>query len=272
MSWASSRSTICRSHQPHHDGADARRLERLNRYLARSGVASRRAADDLISSGSVRVNGDVPPPSGVLVDPDKDTITVDGRVVKPRTKHRYLMLNKPVGVITTAKDEASRTTVLDAVGEEGLSGHRLFPVGRLDADTSGLLVLTDDGELAFRLTHPRYKVAKEYIAVVAGSPSASDLESMRTGVQLEDGKTQPAEVEVVGFDPAAGTGRTEVRVVIREGRHRQVRRMLQAVGHKVHALNRTAFGPLRLGRLKPGNWRLLRDAEVAALHKSAGLR
>jgi 23S rRNA pseudouridine2605 synthase len=217
------------------------------------------------------VNGERPPPSGVLVDPDKDIVTIDGRIVKPRTKHRYLMLNKPVGVITTAKDEAARTTVLDAVGEEGLAGHRLFPVGRLDADTSGLLVLTDDGELAFRLTHPRYKVAKEYIAVVAGSPSASDLESMRTGVQLEDGKTQPAEVEVVGFDPAAGTGRTEVRVVIREGRHRQVRRMLQAVGHKVQSLRRIGFGPLKLGRLKVGDWRVLSEGEIEALHRAVGV-
>jgi len=111
-------------------------LERLNRFLARSGVASRRGADDLISSGSVLVNGDRPPPSGVLVDPDRDVVTVDGLVVKPRIKHRYLMLNKPLGVITTAKDEASRPTVLDAVGDEGMAGHRLFPVGRLDADTT----------------------------------------------------------------------------------------------------------------------------------------
>lgn len=217
------------------------------------------------------VNGRRPPPSGVLVDPEKDTVTVDGRIVKPRTKHRYLMLNKPVGVITTAKDEAARTTVLDAVGEEGLAGHRLFPVGRLDADTSGLLVLTDDGELAFRLTHPRYKVAKEYIAIVAGSPKTNDLESMRTGVQLDDGKTQPAEVEIVGFDPAVGTGRTEIRVVIREGRHRQVRRMLEAVGHKVQSLRRIGFGPLKLGRLKGGDWRVLSEGEVEALHRAVGL-
>lgn len=245
-------------------------MERLNHFLARAGVASRRGADELISAGSVLVNGERPPPSGVLVDPDKDTVTVDGRVVKPRTKHRYLMLNKPLGVITTAKDEASRTTVLDAVGDEGLGGHRLFPVGRLDADTSGLLLLTDDGELAFRLTHPRYKVVKEYIAVVAGSLSASDVESLRSGVDLDDGITAPAEVEVVRFDPAptAGAGRAEVRLVIREGRHRQVRRMLHAVGHKVQSLRRTAFGPLKLGRLKIGDWRVLGEAEVDALRRA----
>ena len=243
-------------------------MERLNRFLARSGVASRRGADDLISSGSVLVNGDRPPPSGVLVDPDRDVVTVDGRVVKPRIKHRYLMLNKPLGVITTAKDEASRPTVLDAVGDEGMAGHRLFPVGRLDADTTGLLVLTDDGELAFRLTHPRYKVAKEYIAVVVGSPNEKDVESLRTGVELEDGKTAPAEVEIVSFDPAPGAARTELRMVIREGRHRQVRRMLHAIGHKVQSLRRTGFGPLKLGRLKTGDWRVLGEAEVEALRRA----
>jgi len=245
-------------------------LERLNRFLARSGVSSRRGADELIAAGSVLVNGDRPPPSGVLIDPEKDTVTVDGRVVKPLTKHRYLMLNKPLGVITTAKDEASRSTVLDTIGEEGLAGHRLFPVGRLDGDTSGLLLLTDDGELAFRLTHPRYKVAKEYIAIVAGNLSASDAESLRNGVELDDGMTAPAEVEVVRFDaaPSAGAGRTEVRVVIREGRHLQARRMLHAVGHKVQSLRRTAFGPLRLGRLKTGDWRVLVEPEIEALRRA----
>lgn len=214
------------------------------------------------------VNGEIAPPSGVLIDPDSDTVTVAGRVVKPRSKHRYVMLNKPLGVITTAKDEASRPTVLDAIGDEGLAGHRLFPVGRLDADTTGLLVLTDDGELAFRLTHPRYKVAKEYVVVVAGSPNANDLESLRSGVELDDGKTAPAEVEVIGFEPAGGAGRTEVRVVIREGRQRQVRRMLHAVGHKVQSLRRVGFGPLKLGRLKVGDWRVLGEAEIEALRRS----
>ncbi len=246
-------------------------MERLNRFLARSGVASRRAADELIASGSVRVNGEVSPPSGVLIDPEKDEISVDGRTVKPLTRHRYLMLNKPLGVITTAKDESSRTTVLDAVGDEGAAGHRLFPVGRLDADTTGLLVLTDDGDLAFRLTHPRYKVAKEYVAVVAGSPSEKDIEALRSGVDLDDGKTAPAEVEVVGFEEAPGAGRTEVRVVIREGRQRQVRRMLQSVGHRVQSLRRTGFGPLKLGRLKVGGWRVLSEGEVEALRRAVGI-
>jgi 23S rRNA pseudouridine2605 synthase len=180
------------------------------------------------------------------------------------------MLNKPRGVITTARDEASRRTVLDVIAEEGRHGHRLFPVGRLDADSAGLLLLTDDGDLAYRLAHPRFKVAKEYDVVIAGRLSSQDLQTLRQGVKLDDGMTAPAEIEVVRSTKGnRDSGRARIRVVIREGRHRQVRRMLQAVGHKVLALERTAYGPLRLGRLKPGGWRLLSDAELAALHRAA---
>ena len=260
------------SGRPPHTGGVPPPQERLNRFLARAGVASRRAADELISSGSVRVNGERPPPSGVLIDPSTDQVTVDGRVVKAVTKHRYVVLNKPLGVITTARDESARTTVLDVVGEEGQNGHRLFPVGRLDADTSGLLLLTDDGELAFRLTHPRYKVSKEYVVVVIGSPSAADLDALRTGVKLEEGVTAPAEVDALGVTPGSRDSvLAELRIEIREGRHRQVRRMVHATGHKVHSLRRTGFGPLRLGRLKTGGWRVLGEAEVAALHRAVSI-
>jgi 23S rRNA pseudouridine2605 synthase len=232
-------------------------------------VASRRAADQLIASGSVRVNGEQPPASGREIDPDHDQVTVDGRPVRPPTTHRHLMLNKPLGVITTARDEASRTTVLDVIGEEGKHGHRLFPVGRLDADSTGLLLLTDDGDLAYRLTHPRYKVAKEYEVVVAGVPVSRNLKALREGVKLDDGITAPAEVEMLRATTGGrDSGRAELRVVIREGRQRQVRRMLQAVGHKVVSLRRTGFGPLRLGRLKTGGWRVLSDGEVAALRRA----
>ncbi len=229
-------------------------------------MASRRTADRLISSGAVRVNGKVPPPDGLLVDPDHDHVTVDGRAVRPTTQHRYLMLNKPLGVITTAKDESGRTTVLDVVGDEGLSGHRIFPVGRLDADSTGLLLLTDDGELAYRLTHPSFKIPKEYIAVVGGSLGKAKLETLSTGVQLEDGMTAPAHVEVLRVMPGPAT---ELRVVISEGRHRQVRRMLMAVGHRLQSLRRTAYGPLKLGRLKVGGWRVLGEAEVEALRRAS---
>ena len=180
-----------------------------------------------------------------------------------------MLLNKPLGVITTARDQASRTTVLDVVGDEGKSGHRLFPVGRLDADTTGLLLLTDDGDLAFRLTHPGYKVSKEYIALVAGNPASADIDSLRHGVQLDDGLTAPAEVDVLRITPGSrDSGIAEVRIVIREGRHRQVRRMLHFVGHKVQSLKRVGFGPLKLGRLKEGGWRVLGEAEVAALQRA----
>jgi 23S rRNA pseudouridine2605 synthase len=228
-------------------------------------VASRRAADRLISSGAVKVNGRVPPPEGLLIDPDHDRVTVDGRDIRPRTQHRYLMLNKPLGVITTARDESGRTTVLDVIGEEGMAGHRLFPIGRLDADSTGLLLLTDDGDLAFRLTHPSYKVPKEYIAVVGGRVPKSKLEELRQGVVLDDGPTAPAEIEVMAALPGPTT---ELRVVISEGRHRQVRRMLMHVGHRVQSLRRSAFGPLKLGRLKVGGWRLLVDREVEALNRA----
>lgn len=182
------------------------------------------------------------------------------------------MLNKPLGVIATAKDEASRTTVLDVVGEEGMHGHRLFPVGRLDADSTGLLLLTDDGELSFRLTHPRFKIAKEYVAVVAGVPTTKDLETLRSGVALDDGNTAPAEVDLLRATTGPrDSGRAELRIVIGEGRNRQVRRMVHAVGHKVQSLRRTAFGPLRLGRLKTGGWRVLTPGEVDALRRAAGL-
>lgn len=220
----------------------------------------------------VRVNGELGA-TGRVIDPDHDTVTVNGRPVKPPARYRYVMLNKPLGVITTAKDEAARPTVLDVIGPEGRLGHRLFPVGRLDADTTGLLLLTDDGELSYRLTHPRFKVAKEYVVIVAGVPAAKDLQALRTGVKLDDGMTAPAEVQLVRATTAArDSGRAEVRVVISEGRQRQVRRMLLAVGHRVQLLRRTAFGPLRLGRLKVGGWRVLSAGEISAVRRAAGLK
>ena len=181
-------------------------------------------------------------------------------------RRRYLVLNKPAGVVTTARDPQRRPTVLGLVPPE-VAGGRLFPVGRLDADTTGLLLLTDDGPLAHRLAHPRHKVAKEYVAVVSGVPGERDLRRLRAGVELEDGRTQPAEVEAL----ETRGGLTRLRIVIREGRNRQVRRMLEAVGHPVRELQRTAFGPVHLGRLRPGGVRRLRPPEVERLRRAAGL-
>jgi len=175
-------------------------------------------------------------------------------------------------VITTPSDEVGRRTVLDVIGREGLGGHRLFPVGRLDGDSTGLLLLTDDGELSYRLTHPRYKVAKEYTVTVAGVPEPAELDALRRGVRLSDGPTAPARVELLRATRGdRDSGRADLRVVIGEGRHRQVRRMLEAVGHRVVRLRRSAFGPLRLGRMREGEWRTLTPREVAALRQAAGL-
>jgi 23S rRNA pseudouridine2605 synthase len=237
--------------------------ERLNRYLARSGVASRRAADSLIASGAVLVNGRRPPAEGMLIEPGSDRVEVGGRTVEPPARHTYLALNKPAGYITTASDPGSRPTVQELV----TAATRVFAVGRLDMDSRGLLLMTDDGELANRLAHPRYHVSKEYLALVDGVPGELDLHSLRGGVELEDGRTAPAEVEAVG----SVRGRTQLKVVIHEGRNRQVRRMLEAVGHPVRDLQRTAYGPLRLGRLKEGDWRRLREPEVQALRRVAKL-
>jgi 23S rRNA pseudouridine2605 synthase len=231
-------------------------------------VASRRAADELIAAGAVLVNGRRPPASGLLIDADADVVTVNGHAVRPRPVHRYVLLNKPLGAVTTASDEHGRRTVLDVIGEAGTAKHRLFPVGRLDGDTTGLLLLTDDGDLAYRLTHPRYKVGKEYTADVAGVPTDADIKSLRDGVKLPDGLTAPATVEL---NRSWGRERAQLRIVIHEGRNRQVRRMLKAVGHTVVALRRTAFGPLRVNRMRTGEWRVLTDAEVKALRRAAGL-
>jgi 23S rRNA pseudouridine2605 synthase len=210
----------------------------------------------------VRVNGRVPPESGLLVE-DADHVTLNGQPVAPLVRFHHLALNKPAGIVVTARDPESRTTVFDLVKDSGAP--RLFAVGRLDVATTGLLVLTDDGELANRLAHPRHKVPKEYLAIVAGIPGERDLRALREGVELDDGRTQPAEVELIG----ASRGVARVRLIIREGRNRQVRRMLEAVGHPVRQLERTGFGPVRLGRLRQGSWRKLRPEELEALREAA---
>jgi 23S rRNA pseudouridine2605 synthase len=231
---------------------------RLARFLAHSGVASRRASEGLVREGRVRVDGDVVTDPARSVDEGCE-VAVDGRVVEfePREVH---VLNKPFGVVSTAQDTHGRPTVVELVR----SPRRLYPVGRLDADTTGLLLLTNDGELAERLTHPRYGVEKLYRArVEPARVSDAALNALSSGVALDDGPTSPARVRRLG--------KGVVEVAIREGRKRQVRRMLEAVGHRVVSLERVAFGPLRLGDLGPGASRLLSDSEVASLRDAAGL-
>ena len=231
---------------------------RLNRFLAQSGVASRRGADALIEAGRVTVDGRIAQP-GTRVVPGA-RVEVDGRAVAAeRTLH--LVLHKPVGYVTTMSDPRGRPTVADLIDEP----ERVVPVGRLDAMTSGLLIMTNDGELAQLLAHPRHGVPKTYRAIVRGLPGQAAVRALRRGVELDDGRTRPAEVDVVG----TRSGGAEVRLTIKEGRNRQVRRMCAAVGHPVLELERIAYGPLALGRLAPGTYRALRPAEVRALREAA---
>jgi 23S rRNA pseudouridine2605 synthase len=226
--------------------------ERLQKVLARVGLGSRRVCEDLIAEERVRVNGELAV-LGRRVDLDHDLVEVDGAPIGIRPGLVRYLLNKPAGVITTASDPQGRPTVLELVPGEP----RVFPVGRLDLDTEGLLLLTNDGELANRIAHPSHGVDKEYLATVQGDPSRAVLRSLREGIDLDDGRTAPAQATRVG--PGL------VRLVIHEGRNRQVRRMLDAVGHPVTRLIRTRIGPLADRRLKPGEWRLLTDHELRAL-------
>jgi 23S rRNA pseudouridine2605 synthase len=230
---------------------------RLAKFLAHGGVASRRRAEKIIASGRVTVSGEV------VRDPARDVgegddVRVDGSQVGAETREVWAV-NKPAGVVSTAREPGERPAVVELVD----SPARLYPVGRLDADSTGLLLLTNDGELANRLTHPRYGVAKAYRARLLRPLSDRDLESLRRGVDLEDGRTAPAEV--------TRTGEREIEIVLREGRNRQVRRMVEAVGNRVRDLRRVRFGSLALGRLAPGSCRRLSGGEIARLWKDAEL-
>ncbi|HEU5206107.1 MAG TPA: pseudouridine synthase [Gaiellaceae bacterium] len=229
---------------------------RLNAYLARSGVASRRRADDLIRSGRVRVNG-APGELNTVVG-RHDVVEVDGERVA-RQPLAHVLLHKPAGVVTTARDPHGRRTVVDLVPSEP----RVVPVGRLDADTTGALVLTNDGDLAHRLAHPRYGVPKVYEVDVEGSPSREALERLRSGVELEDGPTAPA--------GARRLGKGRIELTLHEGRKHQVKRMCEAVGHPVRRLHRSRYAVLDLDGLGAGEWRVLTADEVAALRTLVGL-
>jgi len=232
---------------------------RLAKYLAHAGVASRRSAETLIAEGRVSVAEEV------VTDPARDVgedsrVAVDGRVLEGPEPRVVYAVNKPVGVVSTASDTHGRRTVVELVDAGGL---RLYPVGRLDADSSGLILLTNDGELANRLTHPRFGVSKTYLARVGGGPVGEGiLDALRGGVELDDGPTAPARVRRVKKDV--------IEIMIYEGRNRQVRRMCEAVGHPVLSLERVAFGPLGLDGLVPGAHRRLSDAEVQRLRAATG--
>lgn len=231
--------------------------ERLQKVLARLGIGSRRVCEDLISARRVRINGRMAE-LGNRVDVERDEVTIDGVPVGIKPGLVYYVLNKPAGVVTTAKDPQGRATVVEMVPAEP----RVFPVGRLDADTEGLLLLTNDGDMTHRLTHPSFGVHKEYLAEVVGTPGPGALRALREGVELDDGWTAPAQVTAVG--PGL------VRITIHEGRNRQVRRMFDVVGHPVRRLVRTRIGPLADRSLRPGVWRELTFDEVRALAKAVG--
>jgi len=238
--------------------------ERLQKFLARAVIASRRQAEEYIKAGRVKVNGLVITELGSKVDPDRDRVAIDNKPVKAEEELVYLLLNKPPLVVTTLHDPQGRTKVTDLL--PGIK-QRVYPVGRLDYETEGLLLLTNDGELAYRLTHPSYKVPKTYRVKVQGNPSRTALQRLRNGVKLEDGMTQKALVKVL----QPGKDSTLLEITIREGRNRQIRRMCQAVGHPVLALRRIRFGPLQLGSLSPGQYRALTKEEIISLKKACRL-
>lgn len=236
---------------------------RLQKVLAQAGVASRRAAEELIAAGRVEVNGRVVTEQGVRVDPAGAVIRVDGARIPPQRQQVYLALNKPRGVVSTMDDPHGRPTVADYLRGRG----RLFHVGRLDADTEGLLLLTNDGDFGQRMMHPSFEVPKTYVAEIAGPISEATLKRLRGGIELDDGPVRPDRVKLI----QRGAERSLVRVTLHEGRNRIVRRMFDSVGHPVRKLSRVAIGPVRLGDLKPGAVRDLTREELGALLDLAGL-
>lgn len=233
-------------------------MERLNKYLARAGVGSRRQADILIKTGKVEVNGVRVSEMGIRIDPQEDRVVVDGKPVKGLDEYEYLILHKPPGYLCTMRDPFQRPTVIDLLPK---TETRLYPVGRLDLDTSGLLFFTNDGDLALALTHPRHLVEKVYRAKVSGTPATSDLEKLARGIMLEDGPTAPAKIAIDKVE----NGNAIIVITLREGRKRQVKRMMGAIGHPVLTLLREAMGPLTLGTLKPGAYRHPTEFELSEL-------
>ena len=236
--------------------------QRIQKVLAHAGVASRRAIEEMIEAGRIKVNGKRAR-LGQRVDPAKDAVEVDGSRVPLQAELRYYLLNKPVGVVTTSDDPEGRDTVLDYIETD----ERVWPVGRLDIETEGALLLTNDGELTHRLTHPSFEVPKTYLAEVRGAVGSKAIRALLSGVELDDGPARARGAQIV----EQARGDTLLELVLTEGRNREVRRMLDALGFTVVRLVRVAIGPLRLGRLKAGTYRKLGPPEVMALYRAAGL-
>jgi 23S rRNA pseudouridine2605 synthase len=233
---------------------------RLNKYIAQAGVAGRRKADELTENGNVKVNGQVILKPGYDVK-DGDVVEVNGRTLAPESRSVYIVLNKPKGFITSANDEKDRPTVMDLVTD---IEERIFPVGRLDGATTGLLIMTNDGELAYKMTHPRHEIYKTYTAKVSGVFSRERTATLRRGVDIGGYTTAPAEVQLI----RQGKSSALVEIRIREGKNRQIRKMFAAVGNKVLELERTAIGDVRLGNLKQGHYRKMKRDEIDSLMRS----
>jgi len=239
-------------------------LIRLNKYLSQVGIASRREADRLITEGRVKINNQVVQVLGYKIDDQKDRIEIDGREVKKEQNLIYLMLNKPKGYLVTLKDAFGRPTVMNLLSN---LKQRVFPVGRLDYDSEGLLLFTNDGELTYRLTHPRYNIKKTYLVKVKGEPDNAKLNRLGKGLFLDGKKTAPAKVTLLESNPR----RSFLRIEIHEGRKREIRRMFESIGHRVLKLVRVDFAGLKIGKLKSGTWRFLRQKEIKKLKEQVGL-
>lgn len=230
---------------------------RLNKYMADCGVDSRRGCDKIIQEGRVRVNNKLVNELGFMVNEDNDTVKVDGKKIVLKNKNVYIMLHKPKGFVTTVKDEKERKTVMELVDVKT----RVYPVGRLDYDTEGLLLLTNDGDMTYKLTHPKYEVTKKYVARIEGEVTEKDLEQLRKGVEIDGKKTAPAKAKLVEkYDDGC-----KVELTIHEGRNHQVKKMFEAIGKNVAFLKRTEMGEIHLGGLSRGKWRFLNDKEIAYL-------
>lgn len=238
-------------------------LERLQKIMSESGIASRRKCEELILDKRVKVNGVVVSKLGTKADKEKDRIEIDGKPLLYSEKKIYIMLNKPIGYITTARDQFRRPTVLDLVKD---INERVYPVGRLDYDTEGLLILTNDGNLTYTITHPKYNVNKTYRALLSGRTDEKDTEAFRNGVMIEDYVTAPAELKLIKYSG----NNSLVDITIHEGKNRQVRKMCSAIGHPVIKLKRIRIGKIELGELKKGTWRYLTADEITYLKTLKG--
>lgn len=231
---------------------------RLQKYIALSGVASRRKAEEMILQGRVKLNGIIVQDMGVVINPAEDQVAIDNQIIKPQEQKLYILLHKPEGYVTTLSDEFNRPKVIDLLGD---IHERIFPVGRLDYDTSGLLLMTNDGDLTYQLTHPKHEVKKTYIACVKGNPEEKTLDILKKGVDIGGYVTAPAQVEKIKSDG----GFTSIKIVIHEGKNRQIRKMFDAIGYPVLHLKRIAMGRIELGNLLKGKWRHLTAEEILYL-------